>query len=166
MKNKKISRMTIVRFLDLYGGTKGIVTDLVLEMARMQPGSKDSSRCAMVTSMSNLRKFWVNNKTRIGLICDPKHVRRILSTDVSSYWDKDINQRIITRCACKAYSECWIKAGVPCYTGVCITDWSNAKLALRKIICDAVLGLTPWSSILDLKSGKTIDLTKWKSGAL
>ena len=159
MRKKKLSQLLLLRWLNLYGDYHPVHEALEFEMRRMK-SHDDVLRCCMATSMESSRTGYTD---RIALVVNPKAVRRIFKKDVFSKAighkgsltvDKD-NYGNTT------YSECWVKATKDCYTGVVVINWSNCTAQFRKDLAKAVLNKTQWSELLDLASGKTIDLKKW-----
>jgi hypothetical protein len=164
MRKKKISKMNILRFINLYDdGSYSDEEALSFEISRMK--QKDRPRCCMVTSdkyaISTLAKI---RNANIALICNRKHVIRIFKTDAHSDYNKKGAMKVYGG-GSDMYSECWVKSGKDCYIGIAVVEWFTVPYAERLRISTMVLKRTSWTSILDLSSGKTIDLIKWKSGA-
>ena len=114
----------------------------------------------MATSMESNR---IGYADKVALIVNPKAVRRIFRKDVYSRADGHKGSLTIEESGGgnTTYSECWVKATKDCYTGVVVINWSNCSAQFRKDLAKAVLNKTPWSELLDLASGKIIDLKKW-----
>ena len=159
MRKKKLSQILLLRWLNLYGNRYPIQEALEFEVRRMI-SHKDVLRCCMATSMRSNR---IGYAEEIALIVNPKAVRRIFKEDVYSRAIGHKGSLMVEKDSGgnTTYSECWVKATKDCYTGVVVIDWSNCTAQFRKDLAKAVLNKTPWSELLDLASGKTIDLKKW-----
>ena len=159
MRKKKLSQILLLRWLNLYGNRYPIQEALEFEVRRMI-SHKDVLRCCMATSMRSNR---IGYAEEIALIVNPKAVRRIFRKDVYSRADGHKGSLTIEESGGgnTTYSECWVKATKDCYTGVVVINWSNCSAQFRKDLAKAVLEKTSWSELLDLASGKIIDLKKW-----
>lgn len=159
MRKKKLSQLLLLRWLNLYGKYHPVHEALEFEMGRMK-SHNDVLRCCMATSMESNR---IGYADKVALVVNPKAVRRIFNKDVYSRAIGHKGSLTVEKNSGgnTTYSECWVKATKDCYTGVVVINWSNCTAQFRKDLAKAVLNKTPWSELLDLASGKIIDLKKW-----